>query len=137
MPRQRKIAARRVSPLISMARGRRHKYIHIPLHNSSTVLLKSEVKRLEQVVQELTDRVPELEREAEVAKAVQQCDVIHLREISKEQAREEIIHAFESGEPLGQGDLADALSLEISLVVEVCNELIEEGVVVFYDDGRS
>ena len=70
-------------------------------------------------------------------RATQPHGVITLREIGKEQARQEIIQSFESGEPLDQADLADALSLEFSLVVEICNELIKEGVVVFYDDDRS
>ena len=75
--------------------------------------------------------------DVETTKAAQPDDIIVIREISKEQARKEIIEAFETGKPLDQADLADMLSLEISLVIEVCNELIEEGVVDFYDDDRS
>ena len=75
--------------------------------------------------------------DVETTKAAQPDDIIVIREISKEQARKEIIKSFEAGEPLDQADLADMLSLEISLVIEVCNELIEEGVVDFYDDDRS
>lgn len=135
MPRHRATGVAQVSgsPRAgATARGRRAR----GLRNSTVVLLQSEIERLGQVVQELTARVAELEREAEEAKAVQQGEVIELREISKEQAKQEIVQAFESGQPLDQADLADALSLEISLVVEACNELIEEGVVVFYDDDR-
>ena len=114
-------------------RGRRIR----PLRNSSAVLLKSEIERLEQLVQELTARVAELERDSEGAKDAQPDGFIEIREISKGQAKKEIRQAFESGQPLDQADLADELSLEISIVVEVCNELIEEGVVVFYDDDRG
>ena len=92
--------------------------------------------RLAGLVESLSARVAELEQQA-AESAMQSEDIIELREISKEQARQEIIEAFASGEPLDQADLADALSLEISLVVEVCNELIEEGLVVLYDDDRS
>ena len=103
---------------------------------SEAALLK-EVSALKELVRNLTARVAELEQEAKAAKEIQTDDIIVLREISKEQARQEIIQSFESGNPLDQADLADALSLEFSLVVEICNELIEEGVVVFYDDDRS
>ena len=92
--------------------------------------------RLAGLVESLPARVAELEQQA-AESAMQSEDIIELREISKEQARNEIIKSFEAGEPLDQADLADALSLEISLVVEVCNELIEEGAVVLYDDDRS
>ena len=95
------------------------------------------MNHLKELVASLTTRLTELEREVETTKAAQPDDVIVIREISKEQARNEIIKSFEAGEPLDQADLADALSLEISLVVEVCNELIEEGLVVLYDDDRS
>lgn len=103
---------------------------------SETLLLK-EVSALKELVGNLTARVVELEQEAEANRTAQSADTIMIREISKEQARKEIIHAFESGQPLDHVDLADELSLEISLVFEICNELIEEGVVVFYDDDRS
>ena len=106
-------------------------------YRSSESALLEEVNHLKELVASLTTRLTELEREVETTKAAQPDDVIVIREISKEQARNEIIKSFASGEPLDQADLADALSLEISLVVEVCNELIEEGVVVFYDDNRS
>ena len=106
-------------------------------YRSSESALLKEVNHLKELVTSLTTRLTELEREVEVTKAAQPDDIIVIREISKEQARKEIIESFESGEPLDQADLADTLSLEISLVIEVCNELIEEGVVVFYDDDRS
>lgn len=62
--------------------------------------------------------------------------VVILREIGKEQAKGEIIQALEAGEPLDQADLAENLALDLSLVFEACNELIAEGIVVFYDKER-
>ena len=103
---------------------------------SEAVLLK-EVSTLKELVGNLTARVGELEQEAQSTRAIQTDGIVVLREIDKEQARKEIIESFEAGEPLDQADLADALSLDFSLVVEICNELIEEGVVVFYDDDRG
>ena len=99
--------------------------------------LQAEVRRLTGLAANREARISELERELDAAKSMQPEEVIEIREISKEQARKEIVESFKSGEPLDHADLADALALEISLVVEVCNELIEEGVVVFYDDDRG
>lgn len=64
-------------------------------------------------------------------------DVVILREIGKEQAKAEIIQALEAGEPLDHADLSENLELDLSLVFEACNELIAEGIVVFYDDDRN
>ena len=127
------ISARGRRTTVTMARiGRELK----SYRRSETALLK-EVNHLKELVTSLTTRLAELEQEVETTKAAQPDDIIVIREISKEQARKEIIKSFEAGQPLDQADLADMLSLEISLVIEVCNELIEEGVVVFYDDDRS
>ena len=127
------ISARGRRTTVTMARiGRELK----SYRRSESALLK-EVNHLKELVASLTTRLAELEQEVETTKAAQPDDIIVIREIGKEQARKEIIKSFEAGEPLDQADLADMLSLEISLVIEVCNELIEEGVVVFYDDDRS
>lgn len=64
-------------------------------------------------------------------------ETIILREIGKDEARREIIELFQSGQPLDQADLADALSLELGLVMEICDALLAEGVVKFYADDRS
>lgn len=64
-------------------------------------------------------------------------ETIILREIGKDAARREIVELFQSGQPLDQADLADALSLELGLVREVCDELLAEGVVKFYADDGS
>ena len=47
------------------------------------------------------------------------------------------MQAFESGEPLDEADLAESLSVEFSLIGAVCQELIEDGVVVLYDNDRG
>ena len=127
------ISARGRRANVTMARIGRE----LKSYRSSESALLKEVNHLKELVASLTTRLIELEREVETTKAAQPDDIIVIREISKEQARKEIIKSFEAGEPLDQADLADTLALEISLVIEVCNELIEEGVVVFYDDDRS
>ena len=106
------------------ARGRKSR------PRSRAAILK-EVDHLKDQVASLTARVAELEQEAT------DNDVIILREIGKEQAKGEIIQALEAGEPLDQADLSENLGLDLSLVFEACNELIAEGIVVFYDDDRN
>lgn len=99
--------------------------------------MRAQVRRLKGVAATRQRRIEELQLKLDESRAVQPDEIIEIREISREQAREEIVECFQSGEPLDHADLADALALEISLVIEVCDELIEEGVVLFYDDDRS
>ena len=106
------------------ARGRKSRL------RSRTAILK-EVDHLKDLVASLTIRVAKLEQEAT------DNEVIILREIGKEQAKEEIIQALEAGEPLDQADLSENLALDLPLVFEACTELIAEGIVVFYDDDRN
>ena len=95
------------------------------------------IKNLKNRVKELSARVLKLEQEAEAARDMESGNIIVLRNIGKDQAKEEILGAFETGEPLDHADLAESLQMEISLVFEACNELIDEGLVVFYDDNRD
>jgi hypothetical protein len=54
------------------------------------------------------------------------------REISFEQAKAEITRLFkESKGELYYSDIAGRLRLDLKLVVEVCDELLEEGVITF------
>jgi len=99
--------------------------------------LETQIVRLEGLIDDVTNRVTELEQSIEAIKAAQADEIIVLREVSHNEARREILDALEAGEPLDQADLAEGLSLELSLVVDVCNELVAEGVVNFYDDDRS
>ena len=108
-----------------------------PVRHSPGYRSKPEVERLKKQVAILSARVAELEREAEAARDLESDDVIVLRDITKEQARKEILEAFAADEPLDHADLAEDLRLEISLVFEVCNELIDEGLVVFHADNRD
>ncbi|MFC1991979.1 hypothetical protein ACFLVC_04590 [Chloroflexota bacterium] len=48
-----------------------------------------------------------------------------LRDISKEQAREEIKQLFLTGRTLYYSDIADELSLDLKLVVDICREFQE------------
>ena len=53
-------------------------------------------------------------------------EVIVLRTVSKEQAKAEIKALFEEGETMYFSDIAQKLRLDLSIVVEICGELLEE-----------
>jgi hypothetical protein len=113
-------------------RGYQHPVRHSPGYRS-----KPEVERLKKQVAILSARVAELERELESARNTESDNIIVLRDITKEQARKEILEAFKVREPLDYVDLADTLTLDLSLILEVCDDLMEEGVIVFNDDDRG
>jgi predicted transcriptional regulator len=108
-----------------------------PVRRSPGYHSKPEVERLKKQVAILSARVAELERETEAARDMKSDNIIVLRDITREQARKEILEAFAADEPLDHADLAEGLRLEISLVFEACNELIDEGLVVFHADNRD
>lgn len=53
--------------------------------------------------------------------------VIILRELTKEEATEEIRNLFRKGETLYYSDIAEKLGLDLEQVVEICNELVGKG----------
>ncbi len=60
-------------------------------------------------------------------KSAQSNKIIMLRSIDREEAKREISEVFETGATLYYSDIAARLSLDLSLVVELCQELINEG----------
>ncbi len=76
--------------------------------------LRQEIEQIKQRLAELEERIPE-ER------------VIVLKEISKEEATEEIRQLFSSGRTLYYSDIAEELRLDLELVVDICHELQESG----------
>ncbi len=56
-------------------------------------------------------------------------EVIVFREITREEAKKEIQQLFKSGRTLYYSDIARELQLDLELVVDICNELQESGVV--------
>lgn len=64
---------------------------------------------------------------AELQKRISQEKILILRDISREQARSEIKNLFESGRTLYYSDIANELSLDLELVVNICDELLESG----------
>jgi regulator of replication initiation timing len=76
--------------------------------------LRREIEQIKQKLSELEERMPEEK-------------VIVLREISREEAKEEIRQLFSSGRTLYYSDIAEELRLDLELVVAICHELQESG----------
>jgi DNA-binding Lrp family transcriptional regulator len=87
------------------------------------------VEGLEVEVARLRVRVVALEKVVDALRSVSSDsgDVIVLRTISRERARQEIRDLFEAGETHYYSDIAERLRIDLPTVVEICNELIEEG----------
>ena len=50
-----------------------------------------------------------------------------MKQISREQAKQEIQQLFSSGRTLYYSDIAEELSLDLELVVDICQELQDSG----------
>ena len=86
------------------------------------------VEEVHTEVQLLKEKVANLEKEI---KAFQDGGsgeaVIVLRTITREQAKQEIMELFQTGETLYYSDIAQRLRIDLPLVVEICQELENEG----------
>ncbi|MBA7612074.1 hypothetical protein ES703_19308 [subsurface metagenome] len=69
------------------------------------------------------------QRLAELESRISGEEVIVIREITREEAKQEIQQLFQSGRTLYYSDIARELKLDLELVVEICNELRESGLV--------
>ena len=61
--------------------------------------------------------------------------VIVLREITKEEAKAEIIDLFANEETLYYSDISERLRIDLEMVVEICRELKAEGAIRVDDDA--
>ena len=83
--------------------------------------MSTEVERLKVKVAALEQEVAQLKASASDEQ------VILLRSITREQAKQEILELFQSGQTLYYSDIAQQLRLDLPLVVEICQELYEGG----------
>ncbi len=93
-----------------------------PVEREELEALKARVLDLEEVVARLLALTTDEE-------------VIELRDVSKEEAKQKILAMFQSGETLFYSDLATRLRLDLPLVVEVCQELEQEGEIEVHADA--
>ncbi len=83
---------------------------------------QSEIGTLKARVAVLEEQVARLEEDSEVK-------VIELREVSKEEARAEIIDLFATGETFYYSDIFERLRIDFDMVVDICRELQREGAI--------
>ena len=91
--------------------------IYIP----SGIEAESEILRLREELAKVNRKLTELE------KRTPQESVIILRDIPKEQAKEEIRQLFKTGRTLYCSDLVKELGINLRTVVEICDELEANG----------
>jgi uncharacterized coiled-coil protein SlyX len=89
----------------------------------------------DQRISVLEARVQTLEQEIEELRASSAEHVIVLRSVPREQAKSEIRALFEPGEVLYYSDISRRLRIELPLVVEICQELTDEGEIGIHDDA--
>ena len=82
--------------------------------------IRKDIAELKSSIQEILKRI---EGFSEVE------EMVSLKDISHEQAKEEIAHFFlkHDGEEIGYEDLQNALRIDIKTIWTVCNELEKEG----------
>ena len=79
-------------------------------------------------IHSLKEKVAKLEREVEALKnGGSEGEIIVLRTVTREQAKQEIRDLFQTGETLYYSDVAQRLRIDLPLVVEICQELEDEG----------
>ncbi len=104
---------------------------------SSSDLLEQENMQLRNENLILRDTIRKIEeRLTNIEASLPSEKVIILRELSKEDAKDEIKKLFSSGKTLYYSDIAQQLGLDLELVVDICNELQEQGEITI-DAGVS
>ena len=83
---------------------------------------------------ELKARVAVLEEQVAHLEENSAGRVIVLREITKEEARREIVDLFAAEDILYYSDISERLSIDLETVVEICRELKAEGAIRVDDD---
>jgi hypothetical protein len=84
-------------------------------------MLRSECDRMAGLLDNITQRLSLVEN------TISKEDIIVLREISREDAKAEIASLFSQGKVMYYSDVARELKLDLELVVDLCNELMDEG----------
>lgn len=88
------------------------------------------IQHLLKEVADLQDRVMVLEAGFFQLSADNSPEIIEIREVGREQAKAEIVELFDQTEtPLYYSDIMRRLGVELELVVEICQELLDEGVI--------
>ena len=79
--------------------------------------------QLETRIAALEERVARLEEHHAEVK------VIELREVTKDEAKTEIVDLFATGETLYYSDISERLRIDLEMVVDICHDLQQEGAI--------
>jgi hypothetical protein len=97
---------------------------------------RGELSYLQETNNSLLARIKSLEdRLTLVETSIPNEKVIVLREISREDAKNEICSLFSKGATLYYSDIAERLNLDLQTVVDICNELQQDGEIKVNDDA--
>lgn len=107
-----------VSSAVLLAQAGTFPDIQFKAHPQEVIELKQRLQLLESVVDQLLS-----------SKSATEQRVILLRTLTRDEAKEEIVQLFQSGETLDYGDIAVKLQIELPFVVDICNELEREGLI--------
>jgi len=90
-------------------------------------VVREEIRSMEERMNERIDRrMNELIEKQNIKEGTTE-EVIMLRSISREQAKEEIMELFDKSDKLYYSDIVEALKLDLEEVVEIVEELKAEG----------
>lgn len=95
--------------------------------------LASENRKLKRDLKDVTSRIDAVEKQ--ISDLAGEERIIVLREITKEEAKDEIRDLFRTGKVLYYSDIAEELRIDLELVVEICQELKGEGEIELSDDS--
>lgn len=91
-------------------------------------VVREEIRSMEERMNERIDRsINELIEKRNIKEGGATEEVITLRSIPREQAKEEIMELLDKSDKLYYSDVAEALKLDLELIVELVEELEAEG----------
>lgn len=88
---------------------------------TENITLRETIRHMEERLSRIEDVIPSQK-------------VIVLRDISKEEAKEEIVSLFSKGNTLYYSDIAEKLTIDLQVVVDICNELQQSREIEVVDD---
>lgn len=92
-------------------------------------------ERRDSEIRELRARVAALEEQVARPEAIAVEKIIVLREITREEAKAEIVDLFATGETLYYSDISERLRIDLEMTVTICRELMAEGAIRVDDDA--
>jgi dCTP deaminase len=86
-------------------------------------------KETEKIMRHNTRLINEIKKLVEYISSQQTTSTVVLRSVDREQAMKEIEGLFKKGKMLYYSDIAEQLGLDLELVVDICNELENKGII--------